>query len=218
MLKKSGWSTSVAVVAALVATPLQAQQVTSEAALDPSTTITDFGLSSTSVSNGFSALLPGGDNIFMSYFGFSGLFFDFQGWGLVGNGTVTGNSVGINQAGRLRFDFLNGPVGGVGFLMNYATVAGNVFLRAFDASNNLLSEFDVRADAPIAGNPFQFRGIQTAGIASFEIEGTGSVSVIFRSMTFTTVSVPEPGSMSLIAIGLLGLVGVRVRRRREEIA
>ena len=183
----------------------------------PKVTITDFGLHNTNVSF-FNALLPGAYNINMSYTGSDGLYFDFDGWGLGSNGSASGPSVGINQAGTLRFDFLDGPVAGAGFLMNYAPITfGPVSLIAYDSSHNILEQYELNADAPITTNEFQFRGIQlaSANIASFELTSTGNPSPIFQSMTFTT-AVPEPEAYAMLLAGL-GLVGFIARRRKESV-
>ncbi len=156
---------AVVLGASLVASA-QAQFISSFSSLSsPNTMIVDFGQHNTIVPDGYSALLPGSSNILMSYSdpNNEGLYFDFCGWGLLGNGSSCINSVGVNQSGLLRFDFLGGPVSGVGVFMNYAPNFGNdVSITALDAGNNVLGQVDVEAFAPITGSTFQFRGFQDA--------------------------------------------------------
>lgn len=214
-MKKFVFAISIA-SAALFSSVAHAALVTDVGGLSsPQVTVTDFGLHNTRV-NSFNALIPGSDNINMSYTGTDGLYFDYSGWGLGSNGSASGPSVGINQQGTLRFDFLSGSVAGVGFLMNYAPGFGPVSLVAYDAGHNILEQYELNATAPISSNAFQFRGIQmgAANIASFELTSSGNPSPMFRSMTFTA-AVPEPETYAMLLAGL-GLMGALARRRKQK--
>lgn len=214
-MKKFVFAISIA-SAVLFSSVAQAALVTDVGALSsPQVTVTDFGLHNTNVGS-FSALIPGSYNVNMSYTGTDGLYFDYNGWGLGSNGTASGPSVGINQQGTLRFDFLGGSVAGVGFLMNYAPSYGPVSLVAYDAGHNILEQYELNATAPILTNTFQFRGIQmgAANIASFELTSSGNPSPLFQSMTFTA-AVPEPETYAMLLAGL-GLMGALARRRQQK--
>jgi len=193
-----------------------AQLITSVGSLNsPNNTLTFFGLNNTNVSNGYTAVIGGANNITMSYTGNDGLYFDYCTWGLKGNGTSCRPSVGINQAGILRFTFGNGLIAGVGVSMNYAP-SSPVYIRARNAANTVLAQYEMNADAPISSSAFQFRGIQLAGntIASFELEGTGDASAILENLSYTTSTVPEPSTVALFAVGFVALAGFARRRAR----
>lgn len=214
-------TTSVVALSLVASASAQAQLITSYGALGtPNTTITDFGLHNTSVGNGHSAFLGGPGGVTMSYTGSSGLYFDYCSWGLGSNGSSCVNSVGVNQGGILRFSFGTGLVSGAGFTMNYApNVHGPVYIRALDASNTVLAQYDMDASAPIVGSAFQFRGIQfgSSQIAAFELEGVGGPSPIISDFSYTSAvsTVPEPSSIALFSVGALA-IGIAARRRKTR--
>lgn len=213
----------LAVLAVISIVPLssaRAQLITSAAGLAaPVSTITSFGNTAPEHSNGFNAVLDGGA-VTMSYEGASGLYFGHCGWGLGSNGSVCNSqAVGLNQGGYVRFAFNGGLVAGAGLMMNYAPAYGAVFLRALDADNNVLAEYDLTADAPIVGNAFQFRGIafDTPSIATFELHSAANASPMFTELAFTSsvTTVPEPSSIVLTSMGILAIAGAARRRRMQ---
>jgi hypothetical protein len=120
--------------------------------------------------------------------------------------------------GTMTFTFAS-PVSSVGAFMNYApcAVCSDVVIGAYDGSTSLGS-FDINLLAPIStpGGVDQgaFRGISAGSpeITSFTVSNSG---VILTDLTFggaAATSVPEPSTIVLLSIGLLGLIGPGAQR------
>jgi hypothetical protein len=142
-------------------------------------------------------------------------------WGLNSNGSWNSGRDGYLGVypgdGPVRVTFNDGPVSGFGFFANYAPGASEpVRIHAFDSGGVLLETFDISLLAPISTpggiNAGAFRGIQrgSADIAYFEYSGFAAV---FDDLQFTTTAAPEPTLLSLLALGLTGVMTRRIRRR-----
>ncbi len=78
---------------------------------------------------------------------------------------------------------------------------------------NVYDVFDALVDSDtFTGASAQLLSVSGAGIVRFELIESGSIG--FDDFTFTSVAVPEPATLSLFAVGLVG-IGFAARRRRK---
>ena len=217
-------STSLALLAVLMS-PLavNAALITSDTITN--STVVDFSTQAT-VSNVSGPIQIGGligEDITVTGNPDSGLYTNFDGWGLLGNGTwgdgMTYISANNARPGDLIFSFNDGPVSAVGGLMNYAVPSDwDLEISVFDGTMTLLESYNITTLADIVtpggSNEGGFRGIDrgsSVDISYFVV--TGFVPVL-DDLTFTrSVSVPEPGTLSLLFLGLLGMGAARRRRK-----
>lgn len=151
----------------------------------------------------------------------NGLYFNWNGWGLCGNGTWGSPQTYVSLNGSsdaITFAFNDGPVSSVGGFMNYARDCGTDFIiTALDANFNILETYNLTnlADiiTPQGFNDGAFRGITRASddISYFRL--SGGIANALDDLTFSRdATIPEPAPLALLGLGLLGL-GLRRRRR-----
>lgn len=118
-----------------------------------------------------------------------------------------GPSDSANRADVFIMSFL-GLASGVSFYVDPNGSADPVF-NAYGADNSLLESITVTA------NGWNLYTFVSSGIARIEgIQPTDSWNYGIDDLTFTLSSVPEPGALALLGLGL-GLAGLATTRRRK---
>ena len=125
----------------------------------------------------------------------------------VGNGTSYGGPYNAQQI-----------VGGIGSGVSYDWP-----FRAFAQANSYQMLFDLDAMQKLYGvaNPFG-RNAAFTGIGMFDskvriaMNGLGNNDVVFDALTQPPSSVPEPGSLTLVALAMMGLGVVRRRKTSRD--
>jgi hypothetical protein len=148
----------------------------------------------------------------------------------IGGGTLTSNNFGATPNGTKGIVATSGPdflpisaliAGGTNFVSvdigDYNSDTDALFLRAYDAANNLLDSDAFNIDAAFTG--LVTLSVSVAGIDHVEFGGVGvqGSSVYGDNFTYATGAVPEPGTWALMLMGFGGL-GAMLRSRRTAFA
>lgn len=152
---------------------------------------------------------------------FNGLYFSFDGWGMVDNGEWKDRTyVGLNSHNDvMEFAFNDAKVKAVGGQIGYArgySEALPLIITVLDGNRNVLESYNLSEVAdivtPNAVNGSEFRGIarDVADIAYFQISG-GEANAL-DDLTLSYAPVPLPGTLAM-ALGGVAVLARRVRRR-----
>lgn len=135
-----------------------------------------------------------------------------SGYGFANNGFWNGlTMVGLNtNDGTMTFAF-DTPVSGFGGFLNWAPGYGNASIAAYDSSLNLIESTTINFSTNGQQNSGEFHGFleSSAIISRFTLSNAyiGGADFIV-----TSESVPEPATLAIMALGLLGLGATRRRK------
>ena len=110
----------------------------------------------------------------------------------------------------MRYEFHDGPVGGVGGFVNYDPALGPFFVDALNAAGGVLESYEVSAVAPIATPSGRddggFRGIMRPDndIFAFQVRGGGVLDDLSFGRHSSVSTVPEPSTLLLTLCGVAG--------------
>ncbi len=127
---------------------------------------------------------------------------DFYAWN-TGNGT--GTTVDLDFGGLISsFSIYASQDGGSG--------SGNSFLAEAFSIGDVLLDSIVFSPTDVAWGLMSLAA-SSINRVRLSFSGAGDCCVIYDDLTYTTASVPEPGTLALFALGLAGMSLVRRRRK-----
>ncbi len=217
------------VCVATLSQPLEAGFITTNTIAGPTTI--DFSTQATLI-NGSGPIQIGGligEDVSVTGNPNSGISMNSDAWGLGTNGTWGDGRTYVSiekfdmvpMLTELIFAFNDGPVSAVGGFMNHAPDLGaDLIITAKDSSMNTLETYNVTTLAPIVTmgwNGGAFRGIDRGSnndISYFVVSG---IAPAVDDLSFArNGTVPEPTSLTLWSLGLVGMTFVRLRARRSQ--
>tara|TARA_R110002126_G_scaffold150368_11_gene296626 strand:- start:3818 stop:4489 length:672 start_codon:yes stop_codon:yes gene_type:complete len=145
-------------------------------------------------------------------------------YGLAGNGSFGGDAVyiGVDSGTGYADLIFDTEISFFGAYMNYAPGSGdNAFISALDDLGNVIETWDLTTFAPISTpggfNEFQFRGIDLGNDTFKTFRFGGSYLLLAATADGAPVApivndIPEPATLVIFALGLLGLTARRLKK------
>lgn len=121
------------------------------------------------------------------------------------NGTYSGNGFS-----SLNIDF-NGGTDAFGFNWGMAESWADWELTAYDSGNAVLESYTLASTG--GSNAGEFFGIASAGISYATLSWAGDYDWVAIDNFTYSVSIPEPATLTMLALGLFGLSAARRRQR-----